>query len=162
MSGALFTARVERGERWTAVVCSGDLDAPGNERFTDAVCAALEQRPPLLVLDCRAVGFAGSYGLKLLLDAIVRCEEEAVEVVLLAGADIRRLFELIGVPLLDHQGEPAGAWRPGPLVHQPPERPPRSRRREWEREQEAAAADGDWRCQRCGSDTFEVVSTVGG
>jgi ribosomal protein L37E len=35
-------------------------------------------------------------------------------------------------------------------------------RREWEREEEAAVADGDWRCQRCGSDAFDVVSTVGG
>ncbi len=133
MPATPFTATLRPAGSWSCIVCRGDLDAPAGEELERAVDAALDAEPELIALDCRQVGFVGSYGLKLLLDAIIRCDQEGVDVVLLAGSEVRRLFELIGVPLTETDDGPAGAYRPGPLVQRPLGRAPRSYRHEWAR-----------------------------
>jgi anti-anti-sigma factor len=131
MPGHAFSAVFEPSEAWATVVCRGDLDAPEGDQVRSAFDAALASDPDMVVLDCRQVGFVGSYGLKVLLDALMRGEEEGVEVVLLAGPEVRRLFDVIGVPLEESHEGPLGAHRTGPLVQRPVGRAPRSYRHEW-------------------------------
>ena len=75
------------------VALSGELDIAETGAVEGALLAAEESRPPLLVLDLRALTFIDSSGLRVALEADMRARREARRFVVVRGSEaVHRVF----------------------------------------------------------------------
>src|SRR5829696_6355716 len=80
------------------VALSGELDISNVEKFEQELMELEQPRPPLIVLDLRAVRFIDSTGLSLLLNADARARRQSRHVTIISGSGaakrIMRTFTL--------------------------------------------------------------------
>jgi anti-sigma B factor antagonist len=76
---------VEEGDE-LHVTLSGELDISNVERFEQELMELEQPRPPLVVLDLRAVRFIDSTGLSLLLNADARARRQSRHVTIISGS----------------------------------------------------------------------------
>src|SRR5215207_7125988 len=67
------------------VTLEGELDISNVERFEHDLMELEQRRPPLIVLDLRAVRFIDSTGLSLLLNADARARRQSRHVTIVSG-----------------------------------------------------------------------------
>ena len=90
---------VEEGDT-VRVVCRGTLDYPDATELTEVVEACLEGGAASLLLDCRGVGFVGSYGLKAALDSLELATARGTTFDVALSAEFQRLLELVDIGLV--------------------------------------------------------------
>jgi anti-anti-sigma factor len=96
------------------LVLRGDLDLAGAAVVERALAEAEESRPAALVLDLREVTFMDSSGLRVLIVAAQRAEEDARRFALVPGkAQVMRVFEITRMEeRLDFVDDPAAVAEP--------------------------------------------------
>src|SRR4051794_31960495 len=106
------TLRVSSKQEDDRIVISlaGELDIATASRIEEALRAAEEAAPALLVLDLRQLSFMDSTGLRTILGADARAREAGRRVVVVQGDEnIRRVFEVTRlyerVEIVDDPGE---------------------------------------------------------
>jgi anti-anti-sigma factor len=72
------------------VALSGELDISNVDRFEQELMELEQPRPPLIVLDLRAVRFIDSTGLSLLLNADARARRQSRHVTIISGSGAAR------------------------------------------------------------------------
>jgi anti-sigma B factor antagonist len=99
MKRSAFRVAVEHTGAGVAIAVSGDVDVATIARLEDALAEALEDSPPVVLIDLRDVGFVDSTGLKFLLRTraladrsgwtlqIYRPGETAMKAFVVTGAD---------------------------------------------------------------------------
>src|SRR5437868_5402457 len=110
------TLRVSTEERDDRILISlaGELDIASAPRIEEALRAAEEQRPAILVLDFRGLAFMDSTGRRTTLGADARAPEGGRRLVVVQGNEtIRRVFEATRlydrVEIVDDPGDVDGA-----------------------------------------------------
>lgn len=74
---------------------SGELDISTAPTLADALAQAEAERPRVVVLDLRPLGFLDSTGLRLILAAHARTQEAGGRLVLVRGPDaVQRIFDV--------------------------------------------------------------------
>jgi anti-sigma B factor antagonist len=74
---------------------TGDLDLATAEDAERAILDAEEARPPVLILDLSELDFMDSTGLRVILSASTRAQEQERRVVLVKGPSVvQRVFEI--------------------------------------------------------------------
>ncbi len=85
----------ERRDDTIVLVLEGELDIATAPRIEEALRAAEEQAPAILVLDLRALDFMDSTGLRTILSADARAREAGRRLAVVQGNEnIRRVFEV--------------------------------------------------------------------
>jgi len=80
------------------VTLAGELDISNVEKFEQDLMELEQPRPPLLVLDLRAVRFIDSTGLSLLLNADARARRQGRHVTIVSGnGAARRIMRTVGL-----------------------------------------------------------------
>jgi len=98
-----FEVRIARVRGVVSVVVSGDADLPHRDELDEALSRATEGSPAVVVVDLRGVSFMDGSGLKAVLSAHARSEEEGWTLILLRGAPaVDLLFEASGTEGLLH------------------------------------------------------------
>lgn len=100
----------ERHDDRIVLSLAGELDIATASRIEEALRAAEEAAPALLVLDLRQLSFMDSTGLRTILGADARAREAGRRVVVVQGDEnIRRVFEVTRlyerVEIVDDPGE---------------------------------------------------------
>src|SRR4051794_2045591 len=88
---------VEREPRGAAVRLrlTGDLDLATAEDAERAIIEAEEARPPVLILDLSELAFMDSTGLRVILSANTRAQDQERRMVLVKGPSVvQRVFEI--------------------------------------------------------------------
>jgi anti-anti-sigma factor len=76
-------------------VLTGDLDLATAGEAESAILAAEEGQPPLVILDLRQLEFMDSTGLRVVISAAARAQDEERRLVLVKGPDVvQRVFEI--------------------------------------------------------------------
>jgi anti-anti-sigma factor len=90
-----LTVKTEETGDSTRLALSGELDISTAPRIEEALAAAEEKRPALIVLDLRELGFMDSTGLRTILGADTRARADGRRLVVVQGDEnIRRVFEV--------------------------------------------------------------------
>jgi len=93
---------------------AGDLDLAGVQRLEEALADVESGRPATLVIDLRGVGFMDSSGLRSVIMAAQRAEEDARRFALVPGKkQVMRVFEITRMEeRLEFVDDPASLARP--------------------------------------------------
>lgn len=92
--------RIEAEQRdgWTVLALRGELDVAGSEIATRALAAAVEGATRGVVIDLTALGFLGSCGVRVLIDAGTHALSQGVGLRVVPGdGPARRIIELLGL-----------------------------------------------------------------
>jgi anti-sigma B factor antagonist len=77
------------------IALTGDLDLSTAKRAEEAIIAAEQKRPPVLLLDLRGLSFMDSTGLRVVVSADKRAKRDGRRTVIVQGpAAVRRVFEI--------------------------------------------------------------------
>jgi anti-sigma B factor antagonist len=103
---------VQRSGDAAVLHLEGELDLASVPSLERELKALEDERPPLLVVDLRELAFIDSSGLRLLLVAAERAEQEGRRFVVVRGSpELNRIFEITGA---DRQLEIASSPPEGP------------------------------------------------
>lgn len=94
---APVTVRVERTADAVVLAVAGEVDMATAPQVHDAVLRALEERPSVLVIDLDGVGFMGSAGLAVLVEAQAQAAEQTRLRIVAAGTETLRPLQVTGL-----------------------------------------------------------------
>ena len=105
---------IRTDETVSVIELAGDLDLAGVQRLEAAFATAEANRPPALVLDLSGVQFMDSSGLRSVIVAARRAEEDARRFALVPGKkQVMRVFEITRMEeRLEFVDDPASLARP--------------------------------------------------
>ncbi len=90
-----FSVESEPGGAAARLRLTGDLDLATAEDAERAILEAEEGRPPVLILDLSELDFMDSTGLRVILSAHTRAQDQERRVVLVKGPSVvQRVFEI--------------------------------------------------------------------
>jgi anti-anti-sigma factor len=96
MIGSLVV-NVEASGGETHLTCAGEFDLATADRFREAVDEVVAAHPRRAHIDCSAVSFIDSIGIRALLHTATRCRESGIELRVTMNPSMRRLFDTVGV-----------------------------------------------------------------
>ena len=97
--GSRFSAKVVPVAGRALITCEGELDMDSADRLRGAVDEALAGHPVALHLDCGAVTFMDSIGLRALIHTDELCRARGIPLMITASDPVRRIVETVGVAL---------------------------------------------------------------
>jgi anti-anti-sigma factor len=110
MNAPRFSAVVTRSDALSKVTCTGELDLAVADRFRRAVDEALVGEPRRVHLDCSAITFIDSIGMRALMYTATRFRDLGAIMTIEMSAPMRRVFDTVGVTCLFNVGpDPAPA-----------------------------------------------------
>jgi anti-anti-sigma factor len=92
-----FCISIAHTDAGSTVQCEGELDLFTSSRLQEALEVCLEREPKALHIDARKVTLLTTAGIKLLVDAAVRCHDAAIGFTLSASGHARRVLDLVGL-----------------------------------------------------------------
>jgi anti-anti-sigma factor len=93
-----LTVRLERKGGRAALILAGELDLASAETLSDKLRAVEAERPPVIALDLRRVGFLDSSGLALAARAHTRARREGRRFVIIPGPPhVQKVFAITGL-----------------------------------------------------------------
>jgi anti-sigma B factor antagonist len=91
-----FEMRVHRDRETTVVVLLGEFDLAAEAQFAEGMAAI--NGPPTVLLDLRELQFMDSTGIRMILELERKLSAEGASLgVYLAGGQVQRLFEIVGL-----------------------------------------------------------------
>ena len=92
-----FCISIVHDDSGSTLQCEGELDLFTSSRLEEALDVCLNQAPEALHIDATKVSLLTTAGIKLLVEAAVRCQEEGIEFTLAASGHARRVLDLVGL-----------------------------------------------------------------
>jgi anti-sigma B factor antagonist len=92
-----FSVVMEESADGLRLLVRGDLDLASTREFERAVATARRSHPASMIVDLSELAFLDSRGLRAILAAREACEAQGCELMLIAGEQSRRLFDMTGL-----------------------------------------------------------------
>jgi anti-sigma B factor antagonist len=92
-----FSISIDHAEKGSTLRCEGELDLFTAVRLEEALDVCMERDLQALHIDATGVELLTTAGIKLLLQAAVRCNEKSIPFTLTASGHARRVLDLVGL-----------------------------------------------------------------
>ncbi|TMK22065.1 MAG: STAS domain-containing protein [Actinobacteria bacterium] len=100
MLATTFLASVSTTGEETFIVCRGEFDMAVVDRYRSAADEAFRGDPRHIHLDCSAVTFIDSLGLRALMHTAMRCRDAGILMTIDMSPQMRRLLDTVGATAL--------------------------------------------------------------